>query len=140
MPFVRRVSLAATATTSGGNAQTWHTGVVNGYISAIRLVNGATQPSTACHYTITGEQSGISLLNCTATASGNITYYPRGRAVDTSNTIYGEAAGASAPTPVLIPIADERIRVVGTSMGTVSGNGGRQFTIHFYVDGAAAGT
>ena len=135
MAYVRRLSLAVTATVSGGAAQTWVTGKVNGYIEAIRLVNGATQPATTAHLTITGQQSGISILNVTATASGNVTYFPRARAVDTSNITLGEAAGASAPIACYIPVADEGLSIVGTSMGTVSGNGGRQATFHFYISG-----
>jgi len=67
-----------------------------------------------------------------------VTYYPRGRAVDTSNVTLGEAAGASAPLPTFIPL-DESISIVGSSMGTVSGNGGRQAVFHFYISGAAVG-
>ncbi len=140
MAYVRRLAVAVTATVSGGAAQTWVTGRVSGYLEAVRIVNGATGLSTAAHLTITGQQSGISILNVTSTGAtgGGVTYFPRGRAVDSSNVTLGEGAGASAPLPTYIPL-DENISIVGTSMGTVSGNGGRQATFHFYISGAAAG-
>ncbi len=138
MPWINRTRLTISVTATGGAAQTFYTSsVVNGYVAAVRWTLGATAISTAAHVAITAEQSGLDIMQ--ATATGAVTWYPRVPANSTANAAFGGVTGAGAApgVPVMIPVADERIKVVVTSGGAASSpvTGGRTAILDFYLSG-----
>ncbi len=135
MGYVTRHRVAMTVTATGGAAQAFYTSaVLSGEIQAIRYTRATSSGiSTGAHFTITADQSGLTLL--TATATGDVTWYPRAAAMDTSAAQLGMTSAATPPmVPVMIPLAAERAKINVTSGGTAS-NGGLSGTIDFYIDG-----
>lgn len=130
MPVLRS-RILATVTATGGATQTFFTSDLHAgaEILAIRFRRGTTATtasgfSTNAHISIAGEQSGIGILE--ATATDDVTWYPRGYAVSTGNIPLGFSSNeTSARVPVPIPVAGERIRVIVSSAGAASGGGVR---------------
>lgn len=145
---VKRVRTLFAVTATGGAAQSFYTSsVLSGTVKTVRFLNGpATAPSTAAgslatvaHLAITAELSGLSILDCTCTASG-VTYHPRDVAKSTTGALFSAATGAGAVVgmPVEIPVAAERVKFTVTSGGAASGvAGGLLGACDLYLDGIA---
>ena len=140
MAYVRRLRVNATVTATGGAAQTFYTDQIQGGFLESIVYQKATASgfSTAGNLTITAEQSGLSLLNVTATGAAGVpvAYYPRAAAQSPLAGTYSPATGAGAVVgfPEKIPLSDEAIKIVASSGGTAS-NGGVRFALDFYVSG-----
>ena len=122
-------------TSSGGAVQNFYSSAaLSGQVEAIKYSRAtASGISTGAHFTITAEQSGLTIL--TATATGDVTWYPRDGAMNTSAVALGFSSGAAPPmVPVKIPLAQERMKVAVSSGGTGSG-GGLGGTIDLYLSG-----
>ena len=66
MAFVKRIRTSLSVTATGGAAQTFYTSaVLAGHIEALRFTSGSM--STNAHLAVTAENSGLSILDCTAT-------------------------------------------------------------------------
>lgn len=149
MAFVKRVRTLFSVTATGGAAQSFFTGsVLSGTVQTVRFLNGpSTAPSTAAaanplattaRLLITAEQSGLTILDCTTTASG-VTYHPRDVAKSTTGGLYSGATGTGSVLgyPVTIPVANERVKFTITSGGAASGvAGGLQAAVDLYLEGA----
>lgn len=136
--YVKRIRTILAVTATGGAAQSFYSSaVLSGHVEAVRYVRGSSGISTDAHLALSAEQSGLSILDCSAT--GNVTYYPRAKANDTGVGIFGGATGAGAVVgvPVQIALAQERLKVTVTSGGAASGAvGGLTATLDLYLSGA----
>ncbi len=137
MPYVRRIRTNLAVTATGGAAQSFYSsGVLSGHVETIRYVPGTSGISTVAHIAISAEQSGLSILDCSAT--GPFTYYPRAKANDTATGFFSAAtrAGAVLGVPVQIPLAQERLKITVTSGGAASAAvGGLTATLDLYLSG-----
>ena len=135
MSYITRHRVALLATTSGGAVQNFFTSaVLSGQVEAIKYTRAtASAIATGAHITITAEFSGLTIL--TATATGDVTWYPRAGAMDTSAVALGFSSGAAPPiVPTMIPLAQERMKIALSSAGTAS-NGGLAATVDLYLSG-----
>ena len=123
MGYLTRHAVAFT-TTSGGDA-TVYSDRVNGHVHAIRYAY--VDADTGADITITGETSGIPVLTITNAGTASTTHHPRAATVDVVNAASLYAA-AGEPVETLIPVADERIKVV-----VAQGGDTKTGTLHIYV-------
>ena len=122
MGYIERHRVALPASVSGGATQGFFTSrAVAGFVEAIRYTRAtASALSTVAGLVITGERSGIVILDATATGDGR-TWYPHGQAEDVSGIGLGFTSAATPPlVPRKIPVANERIKVEVASAGTAS--------------------
>ncbi len=142
MSIVKKLQVAATVTATGGASQAFFTNpIVGGQIESIRYRRGAVLTSaattsgiaTGAHVTITGAITGVTII--TATATGDVTWYPRAAAMDVSGGAIGYSSAATPPPiPVPISIAEERLKIEVTSGGAAS-NGGLHSIFEIYYTG-----
>ena len=114
-----------TITTDGSGDGTGYTPVCSGLIHAIRYVK--TDYADGVDVTVTCEQSGQAVVTLTnQNASG--TTYPRAA----TNDVAGAAslfAATGEPVECLIPVGEERIKLV-----VASGGASKTGTFHVYVE------
>jgi hypothetical protein len=121
MTYVR-VGTATITTTATGAATVYTTETLNGHLSAMKVT--ATGTTSTADIVVTGETSGVAILTkANITKATSTWFYPRSPA----HTV---AAGATTSAVVLpmVPITDERIKVVMTGGGNAQG-----YTLKFYV-------
>ncbi len=138
MGYINRVRIPLAVTSSGGASQTFYSShlAFGGLVEAIRYTRAtASGISTAANITLTAAESGLTIW--TATATGDVTRYPRGYAHDVSGGELGFTSAATPPPiPVRIPVGQEAMKVVVTSGGTGSGGaGGVKATLDIYLAG-----
>ena len=145
MSFVQRIRRTILATVSGGATQSYNTSLLanGGEVLAVVYTRAtASAISTAAGLTITGQQSGITILDVTATGGGGtpITFFPTANAQTTSGELKSWATGAGAVVgaPALIPIGQECINIdiaSATGAGQGCSNGGLGIIVDLYVRG-----
>ena len=99
---------------SSGAQTTYTADVINSNLLAVVFAKGTL--ATAVKIVVTGDKSGVSIFDKTSIASG--TYYPRGAAHSTA--LAAMVFESTDPVPVLIPLANEKIKIVVSA----GGNGG----------------
>ena len=129
--YLTRHVVNLTAGTSG--TSTGYTDdICNGYVRAVRYVISTSSPiPTTGTITITGEESGLTVLETTGPAA-SVTFFPKSRAVlssDASNVFHTTEAQTAESQTELIPVAKERIKFVVASGATSEVEG----TFHVYV-------
>lgn len=124
MGYIERHRVSLPVSVSAGATQAFFTSrVVAGFVEAIRYTRAtASALSTNAGLVITGERSGIVILDVTATGDGR-TWYPHGQAENVSGLgLLGVSTGdVSGIWPTKIPVAGERIKVEVASGGVASG-------------------
>lgn len=116
---------AVTFTTASDGSATVYSDRVNGHVHAIRYAY--VDADTGADITITGETSTIPVLTITNAGTASTVHHPRAATVDVSNAASLYAVGGE-PVETLIPVADERIKVV-----VAAGGNAKTGTLHFYV-------
>ena len=138
MPYVNRRRVQLTVTTTGGTSQAFYsTGqLLYGLVESLVYTRAtASAISTNAKIIVTGEKSGITLW--TATATGDVTRYPRVQAQDVSGggLYFSTSVVAISYQPVPIPLGDERLKVEISSGGAASGGNGLKATLDLYISG-----
>jgi hypothetical protein len=124
MAYVRRH--VVTIVTDGSGDGTGYTDALNGFVHAIRYAK--TDYADGVDFTITAETSGIAVLT-TSASNAAATFHPRAATVDTANAASLYAA-AGTTVNALIPVADERLKIV-----VAQGGATKTGTFHVYVGG-----
>lgn len=126
--FTRHV--VSVTTDASGDVTAYTTDPVNGYVHSIRYLPGSAALDTGADVDITGEVTGIVVLNDDNIGTSAYTVMPRMATQDETNTASLYAA-AGEPVEDRVAIAGERIKVVVASGGdTKSG------AFHIVVEGA----
>lgn len=124
MAYITRHEVAIATDASGDF--TGYTPVVNGFVQAVRFVD--TDLDDGGDITITCDESGAAIVTLTNQAS-TATVLPRAATHDVAGAASLYAA-AGEPVEALIPVADERIKVV-----VAAGGNTKTATLHIYVGG-----
>ena len=106
------VQTVTLTTVEAGSCTAYTTNVINADVKAVVFDVGTLTTPTV---TVTGDKSGISIITKVSMASG--TYYPRGTAVAPGLTDL--TYDGTYKVPVLIPLANEKIKVVVSGGGSV---------------------
>jgi len=102
-------------TTDGdGNAIAYLGKAVTGHIHTIRYVKDDFDDGVGV--VISGEKSGIAILTLAA-MNASVTKNPRGDAHEIADGTVSEYVGQDQPVKVLIPLANERIKIVVSAGG-----------------------
>ena len=107
-----KVHTVTLTTISAGTCTAYTDDVINANVLAVVFAKGTLDTPTI---TVTGDKSGISIITKVSMASG--TYYPRGTAVAPGLTDL--TYDGTYKVPVLIPLANEKIKVVVSGGGSV---------------------
>lgn len=143
---IQRITRTIVATASGAATQSYNTSYIGngGQLLAVAYTRGtASAPSTAAGITITGQQSGIVLLDVSATGTSGVKtwFFPTANAQSTSGELKSAATGAGAVlgSPLYLPVAQEAINIdiaSATAGGTPgAGSGGLNISFDFYLLG-----
>jgi hypothetical protein len=120
--YLTRHSVTITTDASGNG--TGYTAVANGLIHAIRYVKA--DYDNGIDFVVTTEASGQAVLTGTD-VNASATSYPQAATASVANAAALYAAGGTAVN-ALIPVADERIKIVVAQGGNV-----KTGTFHVYV-------
>ena len=146
MPYVQHIVRDIVATASAGATQSYNTSYLanGGELLAVAYQRGtASAPSTGTKILITGQNSGLTLLNVSATAASGtkLWFFPTGTAQTVSGEIKSAATGAGAVVgwPAYLPVGQECLNIDlagATSGGTpAAGSGGLNIRFDFYIRG-----
>lgn len=124
MAYITRHVVAITTDASGDF--TGYTPVVNGFVQGVRFVD--TDLDAGADITVTCDVSGQAIVTLTNQAN-TATVLPRAATHDVAGAALLYAAGGAAVSD-LIPVADERIKVVVAQGGNATTG-----TLHVYVGG-----
>lgn len=119
MTYVRS-AIATIATTATGAATVYSSEVFNGHLTALKVV--ATGTTSTADIVVTGDVSGVPIMTkANITKQATSWFYPR----QVSNKV---ADGATTSGVHMVPLTDERIKVVMLGGGNAQG-----YTLTFYV-------
>jgi hypothetical protein len=129
MSYIRRVTMAVTATSSAG--ATFFSPVLSGHLESFAYRRGASGFATTAHLAVVTENSSVAIWDGTCT--GDFTAYPRALANGSASGQLGFSS-VHVGIPVQVPIGQERLRFTFSSM--TGGSAGVQARIHLYISGA----
>ena len=129
MTYLHREDVTVAAATASG--ATAYSRRLQGYVHAVAFTPGtASAWSSAADFSLTAEIGGHDILHVDLTTATGQIFFPRRNANTTASGTLDPAGNTSGRQGERVPVAAERVRIIGSSMGA----GGRG-TVRLYVEG-----